>query len=210
MLRHERRQGSPGAVTADGEPPGVDVQVGCVGVQPVEGSDGVVRCRREWVFGCQAVVHGHHPHARPGAQAATDPLVGVEVADDEAATVEVDHRPCLASDVLGFVDPNRNVATRAWDAPILDPSNRRWVHVVDAAIEHRLSSAIRAQFAHRRYAGVFQHLQQAGGGGIGGCRDGGSGHGRDTQGVGEGVRLSHVARVSLRSRKSMGGIPRPW
>ncbi|BBN48886.1 hypothetical protein JPH1_33610 [Mycobacterium avium subsp. hominissuis] len=116
-------EGAAGRIPGHGDPARVAVQPGRVLGRPKRCGPSIFD--RGWVgvFGGQPVVHRHHD--RPGADRvlAGRAVVGVQVADDETAAVEVQHHRRRAT--LGMdwrpIDPDRDRALRAGDGAVLDP-----------------------------------------------------------------------------------------
>ena len=94
-----------GAVAADGEACGVGAQAGGVPGDPAGRGVAVLQRGGEAVLRRKPVVHGGHQAAGVMAEIAADIVVGVEVAADPAAAVDVDQdRQRASARVVGFVD----------------------------------------------------------------------------------------------------------
>ena len=87
-LRRDRGEVAAGAVAGDGDAPSA-AELLTVLADPADRGDHVVGGRGEGVLGREAVVVGQHRRVGVAAQPAAGLVVGVEVADDEAAAVEV-------------------------------------------------------------------------------------------------------------------------
>ena len=76
------------------------------------------------MFGRQPVVDGHHDRAGAHGMLAAGAVVGVEVADDEAAAMEKHHdgRCCtVAGTSWRPIDPDSDGACRPLDGAVFDP-----------------------------------------------------------------------------------------
>ena len=101
----------PRRIAADSHAGGIDLQLGRrrrLG-HPAHGRHAVVDRRRERMLGRQPIVDGHDRHAAGGREGADGAVMGLEVADDPAAAVEVhEHgpRPRFGG---GHIHPHRHV-----------------------------------------------------------------------------------------------------
>ena len=89
QLRDDGREVGARAVTADTHARWVRAEALGVLVRPRERRSGVFDGRRERVLGGESVVDGEHVGTRGAAQQPAQRVVGHEVPEDEAATVEV-------------------------------------------------------------------------------------------------------------------------
>ena len=80
-----------GTVACDGDTGGIDLEVCCLLGNVFGRSVGIVDCRREGRVGCGAIVHGYHRHAGLRTDASTQGIVGFDVTEHPAATVEIHH-----------------------------------------------------------------------------------------------------------------------
>ena len=76
---------------------------------PAGGVDTVVVRSGKGVFGCQAIVNRNHRAATSVAQYLTEGLVGIQVTDHPAATMEVDDQGFICALAIG-IDPSMNRA----------------------------------------------------------------------------------------------------
>ncbi len=83
-----------------------------MGSDPLRHGPAILERGRELVLGGKPVVHRDDDALGPGGEAARDHVLGIEIADDEAAAMEIgDHRkrPCP----FRGIDTHRNFARRA-------------------------------------------------------------------------------------------------
>mmetsp|Transcript_5237 Transcript_5237/g.19603 ORF Transcript_5237/g.19603 Transcript_5237/m.19603 type:complete len:289 (+) Transcript_5237:1973-2839(+) len=86
-------QRAAGAVTRHAEPGAVQAERGSMLVQPGQSGPGIVHRGREAMLGCEPVVQRHHGRATAQAELAAQAVVGFQVADREAAAVQIEqHR----------------------------------------------------------------------------------------------------------------------
>src|SRR5207253_6189949 len=81
-----------GAVAADGDAVGVDVERTRAVSDAFGGRVTIVRRGRKFVFGGEPVVDRHGDAAGAGSEITADDVVGLETANDPSAAVEVDQR----------------------------------------------------------------------------------------------------------------------
>ena len=145
-----------GAVAADRDPCRVDAEGRRVVARPLERGRRVLDGGRERVLRSHPVVHGQHGHAGVAGEEAADALARHEVADHEAAAVEVEEHPFPGS--LGHVQAGRKPAPRAGD-----------VQIVRAG--HRLHRAAGGQGAPDRLLPGRGHRHLLDGGAVGAARE---------------------------------------
>jgi len=120
--REHGREVPAGAVSHDDEPRRGGRQVGC----PSQAVKAVVHPGGEPVGGRQAVVDGDHLGAGMRGDRAAGPVVAVQVAEDPAASVQVDYAPTGRAP-NGGVEPDAPVAAAPGDDPVgeVDPVGDR-------------------------------------------------------------------------------------
>ena len=110
---------APCAVAGDGEPGSVTAERADAVGGPLSRSETVLETGRELVLGSQPVVDANDHGVDVAAQQPAVVVVRVQVADDEAATVEEHdrrHRPLVRRPV----DADRDRARRTWDLLVVD------------------------------------------------------------------------------------------
>ena len=167
IARHQRdRRGEVAAraVAADGDPGGVDAEIGRVARGPKGCRVRVLGRGRELVLGRQPVVDRHHHASRAVGDRATRRVVGVETADDPTPAVEVDERgERRRGRVLRPVDAHGNRAFGAGHGAVLHACHglrvggQRRDHALDVGAcfraRHRLDAG------ERLVHGVHEHLR---------------------------------------------------
>ena len=134
---------------------------------PAHRGQRVVDGRGPRVLGREPVVDGDDHDVGAAADPAAGLVVGVEVADHEAAAVEVDQqrsatRRCFTR---RSVDPRRPLGHRGLlDLPDLHDVVR--LHRVARHRPERLPRHLRRRLVHRWIAGVLDQLEQGGGPGV--------------------------------------------
>lgn len=122
VARHEgasRCQSASGAVATERQPAAVQAQSRAVLRDVLHGIPGIVRGRREFVFGRKPVIDRHHGAATLRTQHAAQDVVRRDAADREAAAVKVDqHRQQCRRRRIQARRHHRAVPHR--DAEILD------------------------------------------------------------------------------------------
>ena len=101
------RQVAAGGIAADRQPIGRAAKRSGVGVRPAGGGHGIVRAARERVLGRQAVVDAQHAMAAAVGQDAAEVVVGLEVAEHPAASVEEDQQAEIVA-IVRPVQPRRD------------------------------------------------------------------------------------------------------
>ena len=173
----------------------VAAELGGVLDHPVRGGHGVLDRRRERVLRREAVVEGDHHRATVLGDGAAGQVVGVEVADDEAAAVQEQHGRQWAVGV-GPVDPRRSGPGRARHLGVGDLGHRGQQRVVAQVHGERAeprAGLFGSLLRHRGRAGRGQELQQRAGGG-----------------VELGVQVGHRRVLLARSQPTASGSMAPW
>lgn len=95
-----------GAVTGDGDPGGVGAEVPGVTAGPVEHRGALSQRGREAMLGGQAVVQREQAEPACGDEIPADRVVGIQVAENEAAAVDVDDQWQFAAGARRPVGPD--------------------------------------------------------------------------------------------------------
>src|SRR6202012_5968218 len=130
MGKRGRQQSSSG-IAADRDTPGIDTQCRRVIEYPAQCRGGVVQRRRPFVFGGKTVFHRDDTKAALVCEEAAKPIMRVEIADHEAAAMEIDQcRHRRAASRNGSIGAGPDIALRSRDLEILDLAARNilWAH----------------------------------------------------------------------------------
>jgi hypothetical protein len=112
VQRRHGRQVAARAVTAQRDPPRVDLQLLGVRDRVLEGGLRVVRRGRERVLGREPVVRRQHPHPALDGQVPAQVVVAVQVTADPAATVVEDQQRRARGQPGRFVEPRADAVQR--------------------------------------------------------------------------------------------------
>ena len=164
-MRQRQHSGevATGTVTCHGQARGIETQGGAVGQHPAQHRQGVVDGSGKAVLGGQAVIDGQHGAVRSIGHLPAQRVMGVEIADDPTAAVQVEgerYRPCRGGRPIQahwHLDP----ALAARNAEVFDARHRLGIGLGQGlALEIGLSRLRRCEVAERRHLVVAAEIDE--------------------------------------------------
>src|SRR5258706_4385595 len=121
-------------VAAQCDPIRIDAALSCMFEQPTHDEFTFLHLNWPLVLGCQLVVHAVDLSATALCEKTHRGLELIERADNEANSVQLDHRTSLRSTRLGgMIDSNRDGAVRTAKAKVFDLADRG-LHLIDEGV----------------------------------------------------------------------------